>query len=135
MAAQASIATKKLLTVITLTGTAQSALPRGKDKNNVLQWIFPGATALADQRVDFSYREPTATRKTAKATLRVFVPKVATDSTTGLVFKVGDNIVSMDFTFPENATTAEKLELLDMALTTFGAAEFRTALSTGDVMY
>jgi hypothetical protein len=135
MSAQAAIASKTLLTAISFTGTAQSITPRGKDKNNVLQWIYPGATSLDDRKVDFSYREPTTTRKTTKAMLRVFIPKVATDSTTGLVFKVGDNIVTMDFTFPENATTTEKLVLLDTALTAFGAAEFRTALSTGDVMF
>jgi hypothetical protein len=135
MSAQAAIASKTALSAISFTGTAQSITPRGKDKNNVLQWVFPGATALGDTKVDFSYREPTATRKSTKAMLRVFVPKVATDSTTGLVFKIGDSIVNMDFTFPENATTAEKLVLLDTALTAFGAAEFRTALSTGDVMF
>jgi hypothetical protein len=135
MASQAAIAAKTALTVITLTGTALSVLPRGKDSKNVLSWIAPGATTLDDVKVDFSYRDPTTTRKTTKASLRVFSPKTATDSGTGLISKVGDNIVTMDFTFPENATSTEKQKLLDIALTVFGATEFRAALKDGDVMY
>jgi hypothetical protein len=135
MAAQASIAAKTSITVITHTGTAFAVAPRGKDKNNVLNWVNPGATSLADTKVDFSYREPTSTRKTTKAMLRVFAPKTATDSTTGLVYKVGDSIVTMDFTFPENATAVERQILVDVALSTFGSTEFRTALINGDVMY
>lgn len=135
MAAQAALATKTLLTVITLTGTAMTANPRGKDSKNVLSWVYPGATTLDDRKIDFSYRPPTTTRKTTKATLRVFIPKTAVDSTTGLVFKVGDNIVDMNFTFVENATAAEKQVALDVALTAFGAPEVRAALKDGDVPY
>lgn len=135
MSAQAAISAKTALSAISFTGTALSVTPRGKDNKNVLSWVAPGTTTLDDIKVDFSYREPTTTRKTTKATLRVFVPKTATDSGTGLVSKVGDNIATMDFTFPENATSTEKQKLLDVMLTVFGATEFRAALKDGDVMY
>lgn len=135
MSAQAAIAAKTAITAISITGTALSVSPRGKDSKNVLNWVYPGATALDDIVVDFSYRVPTQTRKTTKATLRAFVPKTATDSTTGLVIKVGDNIASCDFTFPENATATEKQKLVDVFTSALTATEFRTALYTGDVMY
>lgn len=135
MSAQAAIAAKTALTVISFTGTALSVTPRGKDSKNVLSWIAPGATTLDDKKVDFSYREPTATRKTTKATLRVFCPKTVTDVDTGLVSKVGECIANVDFTFPEAATATEKQVLLDVLLTVLGATEFRAALKDGDVMY
>lgn len=135
MSAQAAIAAKTAISAIAITGTALSVSPRGKDSKNVLQWVYPGATALDDIVVDFSYRLPTPSRATTKATLRAFVPKTATDSTTGLVVKVGDNIASCDFTFPQNATTTEKTKLIDIFTSALSATEFRAALSTGDVMY
>lgn len=135
MAAQAAIASKHALSAISFTGTALSITPRGKDAKNVLSWIAPGTTSLDDIRVDFSYREPTTTRKTIKGTLRTFVPKTITDVDTSLVSKVGENIVSSDFSFPENATSAEKQKALDVHLTTLGSTEFRDALISGDVMY
>lgn len=135
MAAQVAIAAKTAITVLSLTGTAYSIAPRGKDSKSVLSWVYPGAVALDDVSVDFSYRVPTTTRKTTKATLRVFVPKTATDSTTGLVFKVGDNIASIDFTFPENATATERQKCVDILTSTLCSTEFRLALNTGDVMY
>lgn len=135
MSAQAAIAAKTAISTITIAGTALSVAPRGKDSKNVLNWAVAGATSLDDIVVDFSYRLPTQTRKTTKATLRAFVPKTATDSTTGLVFKVGDNIASCEFTFPENATTAEKTKLVDIFTSALSATEFRLALNTGDVMY
>lgn len=135
MAAQAAIASKTAISAISFTGTALSVTPRGKDAKNVLSWVAPGTTTLDDIRVDFSYREPTATRKTIKSTLRVFVPKTITDVDTDLVSKLGDNVAGMDLSFLENATTAEKLKVCDIMLSVFGSAEFRTALTTGDVMY
>jgi hypothetical protein len=135
MAAQASIAAKTVLTVITLTGTAFAIAPRGKDANNVLQWVNAGGTTLEDTRVDFSYRLPTASRATTKATLRVFSPKTYVDSTTAQVVKVGDNIASIDFTFPNGATVTERTKLNDILLTVLGSTEFRAALNSGDVMY
>jgi hypothetical protein len=135
MSAQAAIAAKTVITALSLTGTAYSVAPRGKDSKSVLSWVFPGAVSLDDVSVDFSYRLPTPTRKTTKALLRVFVPKTATDSTTGLVFKVGDNIASLDITFPENATVTERTKCVDIITSTLCAPEFRLALNTGDVMY
>lgn len=135
MAAQAAIAAKVSVSAIAITGTAYSVVPRGKDGKSVLVWVNPGATTLDDVKVDFSYRPPTATRKTTKATLRAFVPKTYTDSTTGMVAKAGDNIVTCDFTFPENATAAEKQKLLDVFTSAVCATEFRAALYNGDVMY
>lgn len=135
MSAQAAIAAKYLISALSFTGTAYSVTPRGKDGKNVLQWVNPGSTNLEDVRVDFSYRPPTTTRKTTKATLRCFVPKTFTDSGTGLIEKIGDNIATIDFTFPENATVAERTKLVDVLTSTLGAAEFRSALNSGDVMY
>lgn len=135
MSAQAAIAAKTAISAISITGTALSVAPRGKDAKNVLNWVSPGATSLDDIVVDFSYRLPTQTRKTTKATLRAFVPKTATDSTTGLVSKVGDNVASCEFTFPENATVTEKTKLVDIFISALSATEFRTAINTGDVMY
>lgn len=135
MSAQAAIAAKTAVSAISITGSALSVAPRGKDSNNVLQWVAAGATSLDDIRVDFSYRLPTTTRKTTKSTLRCFVPKTATDSGTGLISKVGDNIAAFDFTFPENATSTEKYKLVDIITSVLSSTEFRTALATGDVMY
>lgn len=135
MSAQAAIAAKTAVTTITIAGTAFSVAPRGKDSKNVLMWVAPGTIALEDNRVDFSYRVPTSTRATTKATLRVFVPKTFTDSTTSVVSKIGDNIASIDFTFPENATVAERTKLVDILTSTLSATEFRSALCSGDVMY
>lgn len=135
MAQQAAIAAKTAISAISITGTAYSIAPRGKNSDNVLQWVYPGATTLDDVKVDFSVRPPTTTRKTTKSTLRVFSPKTATDSGTGLVSKVGDCIASIDFTFPENATATEKQKLLDILTSVVSATEFRAALKDNDVMY
>ena len=135
MSAQAAIAAKVLISAISFTGTALSITPRGRDAKGVLNWVAPGATILDDTLVDFSYRPPASGRKTVKSMLRVFSPKTFTDSTTSVVSKIGDNSASIDFTFLENASAAEKLRVLDILLSTIGSAEFRTALSTGDVMY
>lgn len=135
MSAQAAIAAKTAISAISLTGTALSIIPRGRDSKGVLQWVAPGATLLDDVSVDFSYRPPVSGRKTVKSMLRTFCPKTFTDSTTGLISKLGDNAASVDFTFLENASSAEKLKVLDILLSTLGSTEFRTALSTGDVMY
>lgn len=135
MSAQAALAAKTAVTVISITGTAFSLTPRGKDNKNVLQWVNAGATSLDDVVVDFSYRLPTSTRKSTKATLRTFVPKTFTDSTTGLVAKAGDNIANLELTFPENATVTEKQKLLDIFTAAVAATEFRAAIINGDVMY
>jgi len=135
MSAQAAIAAKTTITAISITGTAYSIAPRGKDGKSVLQWVYAGTTSLDDVHVDFSYRLPTTTRKTTKATLRAFVPKTFTDAGTGVVSKIGDNIASCEFTFPENATATEKQKLVDIFTSTLCAAEFRSALYAGDVMY
>lgn len=135
MSAQAALATKHTLTAITLTGTAFNVSPRGRDSKGVLSWVYPGATTVEDVRTDFSYRVPTATRKTTKATLRVFVPKTYVDSTTSLTLKSGDNIASCEFTFPENATATERQKLVDIFTTALGDTAVRLALNTGDVMY
>jgi len=135
MSAQAAIAAKTAVSAISITGTAFSVAPRGKDANNVLQWVNAGATSLQDSKVDFSYRLPTASRVTTKATLRAFSPKTYTDSTTGQVVKVGDSIASIDFTFPQGATVTERTLLVDILTSTLSSTEFRLALTTGDVMY
>lgn len=135
MSAQAALAAKTAITTITIAGTAFSLTPRGKDNKNVLQWVNAGATSLDDVVVDFSYRLPTSTRKSTKATLRTFVPKTFTDSTTGLVAKAGDNIANLELTFPENATATEKQKLLDIFTAAVAATEFRAAITNGDVMY
>jgi hypothetical protein len=135
MSAQAAIAAKTAVSALSFTGTAFSIAPRGKDANNVLAWVNAGTTSLQDSKVDFSYRLPTTSRKTTKATLRAFSPKTYTDSTTGQIVKVGDSIASIDFTFPDGATSTERALLVDILTTTLGAAEFRLALINGDVMY
>lgn len=136
MAAQAALAAKTVITVVgTNTGTAYSMSPRGRDAKGVLKWVYPGATTLDDVIVDLSYRPPTATRKSTKATARVISPKTYTDTTTGLIAKAGENIAELNFSFVENATVAEKVKVLDILLSMVGLAEFRLALSTGDVMY
>lgn len=135
MAAQAILAAKTVLTVITHTGTAFNVAPRGKDDNNVLLWVNAGATSLDDVKVDFSYRIPTATRKTTKALLRTFSPKTFTDAGTGLIAKVGDNIASTEFTFLEAATAAERQKVVDIHMSVMGLTEIRSALISGDVPY
>jgi len=135
MSAQATIAAKTAITAITLTGTALSILPRGRDSKQVLNWVAPGATLLDDNQVDFSYRPPANGRKTIKSTLRVFCPKTYTDSTTSLVMKQGDNLASTDFQFEANATAAEKQKVVDLLISALSDAAFRAALFNGDVMY
>lgn len=135
MSAQAALATKHAVSAISITGTALAVSPRGKDPKGVLSWVYPGATTIEDILVDFSYRLPTATRKTTKATLRAFVPKTYVDSTTSLTLKSGDNIASCEFTFPENATAAEKQKLVDMFTSALADTAVRLALNSGDVMY
>lgn len=135
MSAQAALATKTVVTALSFTGTAMAVSPRGKDPKGVLSWVYPGATTIEDIRCDFSYRVPTPTRKTTKATLRVFVPKTYVDSTTSLTLKAGDNIASLEVTFPENATTTERTKLIDLFTTALGDTSVRLALNTGDVMY
>lgn len=135
MSAQAQIAAKTSITAISITGTAYNILPRGKTGKGVLQWVVAGATPLDDVIVDFSYQPQTSTRKTVKSTLRAFVPKTYTDSGTGVVSKIGDNVANISFTFPENATSTERQKLLDILTSTLSATEFRSALISGDVMY
>jgi hypothetical protein len=135
MSAQAALTTKHLVSAVSITGTALAVSPRGKDPKGVLSWVYPGATTIEDIQVDFSYRPPTATRKTTKATLRAFVPKTYVDSTTSLTLKAGDNIASCEFTFPENATAVERTKLVDMFTSALGDTAVRLALNSGDVMY
>jgi len=134
MSAQAAIAAKTAVSAISITGTALSILPRGRVlPNNVLSWVAPGATSLDDVTVDFSYRMPTSTRKTVKSTLRAFVPKTATVDT--VVTSFGTNVGEVNFTFPEAATAAERQKLVDILTSALCSTEFRTAITTGDVMY
>lgn len=135
MSAQAAISAKTALTALSLTGTALSVAPRGRDQKGNLLWVSPGATTLDDISVDMSFRTPTKERKSTKSLLRVFVPKTATNSTTGLVEFVGNNIANFDVTLLENATAAEKQKVLDILTSVICSAEFRTAWTTGDVMY
>lgn len=135
MAAQASLATKTAVSAISITGTAAAVSPRGKDTKGVLSWVLPGATTIEDVKVDFSYRVPTPTRKTTKATLRAFVPKTYVDSTTSLTLSAGNNVASCEFTFPENATATERQKLVDIFTSALSDTTVRTALNAGDVMY
>jgi len=135
MSAQAAIAAKTAITALSLTGTAYSVTPRGRDGKNVLLWTYAGASALDDVKVDFSYRPSTSSRKSVKSTLRCFVPKTYTDSTTGVIGKVGDNAANFDFSFVETATAAERQKLVDIVTSVVCSAEFRDALINGNVMY
>lgn len=135
MSAQAALSTKHAVSAISITGTALAVSPRGKDPKGVLSWVYPGTTTIEDISVDFSYRPPTATRKSTKATLRAFVPKTYVDSTTSLTLKAGDNIASCEFTFPENATATERQKLVDIFTSALSDSAVRTALNSGDVMY
>lgn len=135
MSAQAALSTKHTVSAISITGTTYSVSPRGKDPKGVLSWVYPGTTTIEDIKVDFSYRPPTATRKSTKATLRTFVPKTYVDSTTSLTLKSGDNIASCEFTFPENATATERQKLVDIFTSALSDSAVRTALNSGDVMY
>jgi hypothetical protein len=135
MAAQAAIAAKTAITAISLTGTALSITPRGRDETGVLNWVAPGTTVLEDVEVDFSYRPATAASKKIKSNLRAFSPKTYTDSTTGMIAKAGENLANCGFSFVENATPAEKQKLLDVFTSAITDAAFRNALINGDVMY
>lgn len=135
MSAQQALAAKTAITAVTLTGTALSLAPRGRDAKQVLNWVAPGSSMLADKSVDFSYRPPANGRKTVKSVLRVFCPKVYTDTTTSLVMKQGDNLASVDFQFEANASAAEKQEVVDILLSALADAEFRKAITQGDVMF
>lgn len=135
MSAQATLNAKTAISSIDISGASLAINPRGKDAKGILNWIAPGATSLDDITVDFSYRVPTATRKTTKASLRVFVPKTVVNSTTGLTTRIGEMIGSTEFTFPESATFSDRQKLVDILTSALCAAEFRTALSTGDTMY
>lgn len=135
MSAQAAIAAKTAVTAISITGAALSINPRGKDAAGVLAWIAPGATALDDVKVDFSYRLPTGTRKSVKSLLRVLAPKTYTDSTTLVVTKMGDNVLALDGSFLEAATSTERQKVLDIFTSVVSSAEFRAAFISGDVMY
>lgn len=135
MAAQATIAAKTAVTAIAITGTALNINPRGKDANGVLQWIAPGATALDDLVVDASYRNPTAKQKRIKSLVRVFSPKTATNSTTSLVEKVGDNIMALNADLVENATSTEKQKVLDVFTSVITSPEFRDMFINGNMPY
>lgn len=135
MAAQATIAAKTAITAISLTGTALSINPRGKDASNVLKYVAPGATALDDLTVDFSYRAPTSQSKKIKSMMRVFSPKTAVNSTTSLTELVGTNILALNAEFVENATAAEKQKALDVFTSVITAPEFRDAFINGNPPY
>lgn len=135
MAAQATIAAKTAVTAIAITGTALSIDPRGKDANGVLQWIAPGATALDDLVVDASYRVPTSKQRKIKSMVRVFSPKTAINSTTGLTEKVGENIFALNAELVDNATAAEKQKVLDVFTSVVTSPEFRDMFINGNLMY
>lgn len=134
MSAQANITAKTLISAYTLTGASLTMSPRGRDQKNVMKWIAPGATTLQDASVDFSYRLPTATRKSVKATLRTFSPKTFVDASS-VTQKLGDMIMSTDFTALENATAAERKLVLDLHISALCDAAVQAAIVNGDVPY
>lgn len=139
MAQQSAIAAKSAITAISLTGTAYSFNPMGKDASGVLNWVHPGATALDNVIVDFSYRPPkTSGSKTARkirGLVRLFVPKTAVNSTTGVTELVGENIITLQSDFLDNATATEKQLALDLLTSTIVCPEFRDAFINGNVMW
>lgn len=135
MAAQATIAAKTAVTAISITGTALSINPRGKDSAGVLKYVAPGATALDDLTVDFSYRAPTSKQKKIKGMVRVFSPKTAVNSATSLTELVGENIFNLQYELVDSATAAEKQKALDVFTSVITAPEFRDAFINGNPPY
>lgn len=135
MASQATIAAKTAVTAIAITGTALSINPRGKDANGVLVWVAPGATSLDDLVVDASYRTASVKQKKIRSVARVFSPKTAVNTTTGVTDKQGENILQFVGDFVPNATAAEKQKALDVFTSFITSNEFRDMIINGNAPY